>query len=178
MPRVFVALRPPRPVRDALAATYGGVEGARWQSDEQLHLTLRFVGDVDMRTADELVQALSGVRERGLTLTVQGAGHFESRGKPNALWAAIAPCPALNALQASVEKARRSLGLPPEPRAFVPHVTLARLVSRTMGAGDWLARHGNLAAPTWPVTSFGLYESTLHPSGSRYTAIDHFPLRA
>lgn len=176
MHRLFVALRPPQPVRVKLLATMDGVEQARWQSDDQLHLTLRFVGEVNGWMADELTDALAGVRVAPFALTVRGAGHFEKKGRSTALWAAIAPSEALTLLQRRIERACRSAGLPPETRRFVPHVTLARLAGNTVGAGDWLARHGDLSAPDWPVSGFILYESTLGKAGADYTLIAKYPL--
>lgn len=176
MPRLFVSLRPPPPVRAALLAAQGGVEGARWQSDDQLHLTLRFVGAVDPRTADDLVSALGAVHARGFALALRGVGHFERKGRAHTLWAGIAPSPALEHLQRKVERACQAAGLASEPRKFAPHVTLARLSGAAVGVGEWLARHGALAPPDWPVVSFRLYESTLGGGGSLYTPVAEWPL--
>ncbi len=174
--RLFLALRPPTPVRARLLAAQGGVERARWQTDEQLHLTLRFVGEVDRRTGEDLVAALDGVTAPGFTLQVRGVGHFERKGRATALWAAIAPDPALDVLERRIERACRAAGIAPETRKFVPHVTLARLGSGAVGAGAWLSAHGDLSAPTWPVTSFHLYESRMGHGGSAYLPIAEFPL--
>ena len=176
MHRLFVALRPPPLVRAALLAATGGVERARWQDDGQLHLTLRFVGEVDRHAAADLVAALDEVTAPAFALTVRGVGHFERKIKPTALWAALAPCPALKVLEQRVERACRAAGLPPETRKFVPHVTLARLGGQSVGTGGWLAEHGDLAAPRWPVTAFRLYESHMGSGGSVYTSIAEWPL--
>lgn len=176
MTRLFIALRPPRPVREAILAAQGGVERARWQADEQLHLTLRFVGDVDRRTGEDLVAALEGVTASGFTLQVRGVGHFEKKGRATALWAAIAPDPALDVLERRIERACRAAGIAPETRKFTPHVTLARLGGGAVGAGAWLAAHGDLSAAAWPVTSFRLYESRMGHGGSAYLSIADFPL--
>lgn len=177
MHRLCVALRPPPPVRAALLAAMGGVERARWQSDEQLHLTLRFVGEVDGRMADDLAAALGSVTAAPFVLRVRGVGHFETKGRPNSLWAAVEPNEGLDVLERRVERACRAAGLAPETRKFVPHVTLARLGSGAVGSGTWLARHGDLAAPAWPVDEFRLYESTLGSGGADYTPVARYPLR-
>lgn len=176
MARLFVSLRPPAPVRDALLDAEGGVEGARWQADDQLHLTLRFVGELDRRGEADLVAALGGVIAAPFSLAVRGVGHFERRGRPHALWAALAPSAELDLLQRRVERACRAAGLPGEPRKFVAHITLARLGSGAAGAGEWLARHGALAAPEWPVESFMLCESRLGSGGSVYQPLAEWPL--
>lgn len=176
MHRLFIALRPPVDVREMLLAAMGGVERARWQSDDQLHLTLRFVGEVDRRAADDLVATLSSVLVPPFDLSIRGVGHFEKKGRPTALWAALAPLPALDTLQRRVERACRSAGLTPETRKFVPHVTLARLGGGAQGSGEWLAQHGDLSAPAWPGRAFRLYESTLGTGGSAYEPIAEWPL--
>ena len=176
MTRLFVALRPPPPVRAALLGAQGGVERARWQADEQLHLTLRFIGETDRRTGEDLVTALDGVTAPGFDLQVRGVGHFERKGRATALWAALAPSPALDLLERRIERACRAAGIAPETRKFVPHVTLARLGGGAVGAGAWLAAHGDLAAPPWPVTAYRLYESRMGSGGSAYLPLAEWPL--
>lgn len=176
MARLFVSLRPPAPVRDALLAAQGGVEGARWQDDEQLHLTLRFVGEMDPRTGDDLAAALSAICAPDFRLAVRGVGHFERKGRAHTLWAGVAPSAPLGALQRKIECACQAAGLEPEPRKFAPHVTLARLGGGASGAGEWLARNGALTAPEWPVASFRLYESRLGSGGSVYVPLAEWPL--
>lgn len=176
MVRLFASLRPPRAVRDALIDAQGGVEGARWQDEEQLHLTLRFVGEIGPHTAEDLTDALSAVSAPGFTLALRGVGHFERRGRPHTLWAGVAPSAPLAALQRKVERACQAAGLDPEPRKFAPHVTLARLGGSAGPIGDWLARNGALSAPAWPVASFRLYESRLGAGGSVYVPLAEWPL--
>lgn len=176
MRRLFVALRPPPPVRAVLLDAQGGVERARWQDEDQLHLTLRFVGEVGRHAAEDLADALASVDAPGFELAVRGVGHFERKGRATALWAALAPSPQLERLVRKVEQACRAEGLPAETRRFTPHVTLARLSAGAVGAGEWLARHGNLAAPAWPVGSFRLYESRMGSGGSVYASLAEWPL--
>lgn len=179
MHRLFVGLRPPERLRDLLLDLEDGVDGARWQDDDQLHLTLRFVGEVDSRRADDLADELERVRCAPFPLRVRGVGHFERKGSPSILWAGVAPSGPLAVLQGRVEQACRRAGAPPESRKFAPHVTLARL-NRSAGAiGGWLQRHGTFAAPEpWPVEQMILYQSHLTPHGSEYTPVVFYPLRA
>lgn len=155
----------------------GGVEAARWQDDGQLHLTLRYIGETDPRLADDLVDALGRIDAPRLDLTVHGVGFFERKGQPSALWARIAPDPALETLQKKVERTCQSVGLEPEHRKFVPHVTLARLNASAGPIAPWLADHSALSAPPWPVDGFRLYESTLTPGGSLYDPVIEWRLR-
>lgn len=177
MNRLFVALRPPAPVREALMAAMGGVEHARWQDEDQLHLTLRFVGEVDEPLANDLAAALGQVDAAPFELRISGVGHFERKGRATALWAGVASSPPLLALQQKIERASQRVGLEPEGRKFAPHVTLARLSGAAGPIGGWLAAHGAMTAPTWRVDEFRLYESVLTPHGSAYAPVVSYRLR-
>ena len=177
MHRLFIALRPPREVRDALLDAMDGVDGARWQSDDQLHLTLRFAGELEGPQAEDLADALGRVAAPPFDLALRGVGHFERKGIPHALWAAAAPSEALGVLQRRVERACRSAGLPPETRKFTPHVTLARLNRSSGPIGGWLSAFGDLRSGPWRVTEFILYESHLGHTGPFYEQVMAFALR-
>lgn len=177
MHRLFVALPLPSDLTDTLLDTMDGIEGARWQSEEQLHLTLRFAGELDPRQGEDLVTALSRVESPAFDLEIRGAGHFERKGRPHTLWAGVAPSEPLAVLQRRVERACRAAGLPPETRKFVPHVTLARLNSGSGPIGGWLADNALLSAGPWRVECFALYESRLTPYGSDYERLEDFALR-
>ncbi len=180
MHRLFIALRPPQPVRDALVDTMEALDNARWQDDEQLHLTLRFLGEVDRRAAEDLAAALARLAFAPVPVTLAGVGHFARKGRPTALHALAHPTPELLALRAAIERTAIAAGLPPETRAFVPHVTLARLgagPNRSAGSVTaWLARHALLRA-AWSADAFSLFESELAPAGARYTELVRYPAR-
>ncbi|QZH74391.1 MAG: RNA 2',3'-cyclic phosphodiesterase [Erythrobacter sp.] len=173
--RLFVALPLPEAVRDALLDVQEGISGARWQEADNLHLTLRFVGEVDRHQFDDLATALESVPFRPFTLAISGVGHFERKGHGKAVWAGLTRSSALADLQYSVEMACRRAGVPAETRKFVPHVTLARLNSGSGPIGDWLAAHGDLAAGPWLVEGFSLWESNLTPNGALYSRLLDFP---
>ncbi|WP_119084538.1 RNA 2',3'-cyclic phosphodiesterase [Altererythrobacter sp. B11] len=177
MPRLFAAIRPSASVRDALIDTMEGVENARWQDEDQLHLTLRFMGEVGAREAEDLAAALEQLQAPPFTLEITGVGHFEHKRRVHALWAGIAPSPALAVLQRRVERACRSAGLPPERRRFTPHVTLARLNSSSGPIAGWLAQHAMLHSAPFEVREFILYESLMGQGGSHYEPLLRFPLR-
>lgn len=177
MTRLFVALRPPAAVRRILLAATAGVVGARWQDDSQLHLTLRFVGEIDPSQAEDLAAELGLIDAPRFDLRIAGVGHFEKRDRLHALWAAVVPSPPLEMLQQKVERVCQRIGLEPEHRKFTPHLTLARLGGRSGPVGDWLAVNGALSAGPWPVDEFRLYESQLSAAGSRYAPIISYRLR-
>ena len=163
-------------MRDALIDTMEGVAAARWQDEDQLHLTLRFIGEVDRRTAEDLGPALGSVTVPPFPLALRGVGMFERKGRVHSAWAGVADSPALLTLQKKVERACQSAGLQPEHRKFAAHVTLARMKGAGRGLGDWLAKHSNFATDPWMVEDFRLYDSLLSPGGSLYTEIARYPL--
>jgi RNA 2',3'-cyclic 3'-phosphodiesterase len=171
MHRLFVALRPPRPVRDLLRLAQDGVPGARWQDDDQLHLTLRFVGEVDRPVAEDVAAAVSALHAPAPVVAVAGVGAFD---RPDVLWAGVQPRDALHALHRKVDQACVRAGLPPERRAFLPHVTLARL-PRSAGAGPeiatWRARHAGLRGEPAAWDRLVLYEIRLGREGASYEPV-------
>lgn len=176
--RLFAAIRPPAPVLDALLDLETHIPGARWQDEDQLHLTLRFFGEVEARQAEELATVLAGVRAAPFALALRGVGHFETRGSPHTLWAGLAPSDPLASLQRQVESAARRAGLPPERRTFAPHITLARLNRASGAALPFLGAHGALHGAPWQVGAFDLMESTLTPGGAEYATVRRYRLLA
>lgn len=175
--RLFIGIRPPPPVRDALAGAMEGVEGARWQDDAQLHLTLRFVGEVETPAANDLAAALSAIAWPRFELQVAGVGSFERRGRSHAIWARVAPSAALEGLRQKVERGCELAGLGRETRRFTPHITLARLNRASGPLGGWLTACGGLTAGPWQVEDFLLYQSHLGHEGAHYEAMAVYPLR-
>ena len=176
MHRLFVAIRPPEHIRDLLIDAMDQSADFRWQDDEQLHLTLRFVGEVDRPAADDLADALGRIRAAPLELRIAGVGRFEERSS-GALWAAVEPKPPLAALAAKVERVCQSVGLAPERRAFHPHITLARWKGRrTREVHDFLERRRSLGSEPFGVESFILFESRLSRHGAHYEAIETYRL--
>ncbi|MXP41024.1 RNA 2',3'-cyclic phosphodiesterase [Altererythrobacter soli] len=176
MPRLFIALRPPGTVRDTLLDAMGGIEGARWQDDEQLHCTLAFLGQVDGTQVEPLIAALEQVESPAFAIEVAGVGHFERKGLPSALWAGVPLTEPLARLQRRVVSACREAGIVPEKRNYRPHVTLARLPRSAGPVGDWLALHGRLRAGPWEVIGFTVFESTLSPAGAVYEPLVEYEL--
>jgi len=176
MIRLFVGLRPPASVRAQLLALMGGIPGARWQDDDQLHVTLRFIGDVDERAAEDAALALSGVHWPPVELTLDGVGAFDKRGRVNALWAGVRPKDGLAALHRKIDQALVRAGQPPEGRAYLPHITLARMNSPTEAVARFIEAHAGLASPPFTLDHFFLFESSLGHEGARYDAVARYPL--
>ena len=160
--RLFVALPLPAGVVAALARIQQGVPGARWVPPENMHLSLRFIGEVDGGVFEDLVEALAEVTVPPFDLEVAGAGHFETKRLPTMLWAGIRPSAELTQLQGKVERACRRAGLAPETRKFAPHITLARLGNIDVGrVSALLQRYSLFVAGRVPVEGFNLYSSHL-----------------
>ena len=176
MHRLFVAIRPPEPIRDLLIDAMDDSADFRWQDDEQLHLTLRFVGEVERSDARDLADALGRIRSAPFDLRIAGVGRFEQRNS-GALWAGVEPKAPVAALAAKIERACQSVGLEPERRAFHPHITLARWKGRrTREVQAYLERTCGLSSDPFAVTEFRLFESRLSKHGAPYEEIARYPL--
>ncbi len=176
--RLFIAIRPPDPVRDRLVDAMEGIEGARWVDEENLHLTLRFVGEVERPAANDLAGALGRIAWPRFALRIDGVGHFTRKGEATALWARVAASGPLEGLRQKVEAACESVGLGRETRRFTPHLTLARLGRSSGPIGGWLAAFGDIRAGPWEVAEFILYESRLGHTGAFHEPVAVFGLRA
>jgi 2'-5' RNA ligase len=177
MHRLFVALRPPPSMRTALLATMGGIPGARWQDDDQLHLTLRFIGDVDRHQAADIDAALAAIHHPPFSLRLSGIGAFDKKGRIDSLWAGVTPQDEVKGLHAAIDRALARAGVARDDRAFVPHITLARF-ARTAAPPLPLPVADMTPPPLEALFDvFHLYESELGNGGSSYTNIERYPLR-
>ena len=176
MHRLFVAIRPPENVRDLLVDAMDDSPALRWVGDEQLHLTLRFIGEVERPMARDIADTLGRVRFPAFSLRISGVGRFEQRNG-GALWAGVDPRPPVAELAGKVERACVTAGLEPERRAFHPHITLARWSRRTAEAVAAFERRNNaLASDPFAVDEFILFESRLSRHGPHYEEVAVYPL--
>src|SRR5579872_5153038 len=165
MLRLFVGIDLPPELKLNLSLLCSGVPSARWVDAGNLHVTLRFIGEVDEGMASDIDEALAQIRAPRFELALAGVGHFGTR----MLWAGIERNPGLHHLREKVESAIVRLGFEPEGRRYAPHVTLARL----KGTGDarvqaFLAEHALFRADPFPVDHFSLVASYLTKSGAIY----------
>lgn len=169
MPRLFIGLDLPSKIDMSLQLMAGGIPGARWQSPEQLHLTLHFIGDVDGGTARRLAAALQSLEAPSFELALRGAGVFPLRGQPRSLWIGVSDSEALLRVHRRCARILDKLGLPRESRRYTPHVTIARLKrSPEREVAAWIQSHMLFASASFPVTRVLLYSSVLAPSGPKY----------
>lgn len=178
--RLFVALRPPSDVRDALLPVMAGVEGARWQTDNQLHLTLAFLGEVDRHGVNAATDVLAGIVAPPLNLSLGQFGTFDTSrpGRIGTLWIGVEPHDAVAALAQSIRTALRRAGLAPDARKFAPHITLARFGSAgaTREALRPFLSHTPTPRATWQASDFHLVESTLGQQGAHYAPLASYAL--
>lgn len=176
--RLFVALRPPHAIRAALIAAMHGIARARWQDDEQLHLTLRFIGEVDRHRAEDIAAALGALHASAVSARIAGVSLFKHQGRPHMVWAGVEPHAPLAALHRKVGQLLARVGIEPETRAFVPHITLARLHRGSGPVAPFLSLHSDLASADFVFGHVTLYESEMGHGGSRYHPVARYPLAA
>ncbi len=168
MIRLFAALELPENIRMQLSLLQGGIPGARWSPVENMHLTLRFIGEVDQAVARDIDDMLADIREPAFSLSLKGVGEF-GRKDGRALWAGVANGAELQHLAAKIESALQRMGLPAQQRKYSPHVTLARLRDVPMDEiQTFLSTHAMFKTPSFEVRQFALYSSQTSPKGSRY----------
>ncbi len=178
MPRLFTGIEIPLATREALSTLRGGLPGARWIDTENYHLTLRFIGDIDSRTANEVAEILGRVRPRTVAVRIEGLASFGGR-RPHALIAKVAQTRELAELQAEHERLMRKLGLAPETRRFTPHITLARLRgANEREVATYLSLRDALHVPSFVASRFVLFSARESVGGGPYIVEEAYPLSA
>jgi len=175
--RLFVGIALPADIRLTLGTLCSGLSGARWMNLENLHLTLRFIGETDRGRAADLDEALADIHAPAFDLVLAGIGNFSNKKRFRALWAGVESNPALLHLQRKVEQAAVMAGFQPEGRKFTPHVTLAKFKAQHIDLGDYLEANGSFRSAPFPVTSVTLFESHLGHGGSHYVPLTEYPLQ-
>jgi 2'-5' RNA ligase len=179
MPRLFTGLEIPQDVAFALSLKRGGLIGARWIDPENYHITLRFIGDVDGRVADEISDSLDRLSHSvAFDIRLTHLGVFGG-DKPRALYAGVEVNGALSQLQAAQERVLQRIGLEPEGRKFTPHVTLARLRGGSAPEiAHFIAMAGRFEPLTFPIGRFVLFSSKDSVGGGPYLVEQAYPLAA
>ena len=170
MPRLFVALDLPPDIRQELDDLEVGLAGVRWLLSESVHLTLRFIGDVNGSRVPDLHAALRAVSGQPFALTLSGLGVFPPRGEPRILWVGVEASADLKRLRQQIHQRVTNMGIKSERKKWSPHVTVARLggvpVQRLQ---EVIAGRALFRTEPFLVDSFSLYSSVLHPDGARHT---------
>ena len=169
MIRLFAALAVPDDIAQGLARRQTGLDGARWRSAEQLHITLRFFGEVREDVARDLDAELSALGGGPFDIVLEGAGAFGEGGDIHTIWAGVADNPDLRRLAKACETAARRAGLKPDGRNYRPHLTLAYLRHPDPArVAAWIQANNLLKSPPIRIDRFGLYSSFLASDGAQY----------
>ncbi|QBM17794.1 RNA 2',3'-cyclic phosphodiesterase [Marinobacter sp. JH2] len=176
MPKVFFGVEIAPNIKRRLLIEQTPVQCARWQSCEQLHLTLVFLGNVPDEAVTRLFEAADAVSEKSFELTVRGLGCFGSPQRPNILWAGVSPEPPVAKLHRQLLDNLRAKGFNIEHRNFRPHITLSRFGRDAGSVQSLIETTGDADFGTMTVRAFVLYGSTQGPDGSVYTVLKRFPL--
>ena len=179
MPRLFVAVDIPERIKDDIIATYSAMPGARWIDEPNLHLTLKFIGDVPGDIAERTASVLREVTGSPFSMCASKAGFFPPRKEPRILWVGLTESEELLRLQARVERTLTAIGIEPEERKFHPHITVARLSGTPAGrVADYVTRHSLFLTEPFPVDAFHLYTSYLRREGAIHEKVKSYELAA
>ena len=167
MPRLFTAVDLPEPMKESLASMSFGIPGAKWIASKQLHLTVRFIGEVDGALFRDIKNILDGVSFAPFSLQLKGVGYFPPRGAPRVLWVGLQKSEPLLVLKKKIDQALFRVGVEPDSRKFSPHITLARLKnSPAQKIANFLSGNGLFSQEPFQVEDFKLYSSILSPKGA------------
>ncbi len=177
MIRLFTAIPLPLLVRSSLHAMGRSIQRARPVPEDQIHITLRFIGEVEGSRVHDIKMSLSSVQLSPFSLAVQGVGHFPPRGKPRVVWAGLNPVDQLCVLKKRIDSSLKHCGIPPEQRKYSPHVTLARLKNTPLKrVTEFLAGNSFLAFEELQICSFDLYSSKLTQKGAVHSLEQSYEL--
>jgi 2'-5' RNA ligase len=179
MPRLFIAIDLPEEQKRRIDSISYGLPETRWIVAEQIHLTLRFIGEVNGTSYERISDALSEVQSDPFELRVKGIGHFPPRRTPRVLWLGLDKSEPLLQLQRRVEAKLQQSGLAPEGRKFSPHITIARFKNPPLDkVVAFMAAHSLFELPPFRPKDFHLYSSFLTSGGAVHTLEASYPLRA
>jgi 2'-5' RNA ligase len=177
MIRLFVAIALPAAVKERITMLAGGVPGAKWIDRENMHLTLRFIGEVPEDRLADIHHGLSRVRQPSFAVSLAGIGYFKQGRNPTVLWVGVERNEALQQLHDKIELALQREGFEADPRRYSPHITLARLQRAPEArVAAFVAEHNLFRLPPFAVDRFTLFSSFLSSSGAIYTAEAEYPL--
>lgn len=175
--RLFIAVPLPKEVKNVLIDLQEPIDGVRWQREQQMHLTLKFIGEANTQLTKSLQKRLSEIEYSTFTIRLKGLGYFPERSHPKVLWVGLRENLSLKELQQKVEEKCHEVGIAPESRPYKPHITLCRVQGaskRTINA--FFNKHKKFEVEDIWVDQFVLYESKLHPDGARHRRVQTFSL--
>lgn len=178
MTRLFIAVAIPAVITAGIAGLGGSIPGARPVPVEQMHLTLKFIGEMEGSRVLDIRGALSEISRPPFAIELRGVGVFPPRGIPRVLWAGVTPQDELVALRQVIEKKLTEIAIPREKTKYTPHLTLARLNNAPLRhLQQLLASNALLQSPEFTVAAFTLYSSRLSSKGAMHTALETYALK-
>ncbi len=177
MMRLFIAVLIPEYIGPLLHEMGRSLPGGRPVPVEQIHITLRFIGEVEGSVFKDIRENLSTVRVSPFTIGIRGVGHFPPRGKPRVIWAGLEPVEELIRLKRKIDACLLQCGIAPDSRKFSPHVSIARLNNSPLNrVTQFLAGNAFLQFDEFEVNCFELFSSRLSPKGAIHTLEERYPL--
>jgi len=169
MPRLFIAIDMPEQVQEQISDLYTAIQGARWVPQDQLHITMRFIGETDTATEASIIDSLEHIRFKPFRIAVQSTGFFPLRKDPQVLWVGIDNRADLEILQRSIERTITSLGMEADNRTFHPHVTVARLDRpHKERVVQFITDNHLFKTESFEIDEFHLYRSYLGKNGAQH----------
>lgn len=169
MPRLFIAIDIPERIKDDILSLYRAIPGAKWVDENQLHITLKFIGEVDSPTMESIKITLRSIKAPSFDLRASSVGFFPPRKDPKVLWVGVDPKDMLTSLQGKIERALQPLKLQTDNRKFHPHITIARLDEpSTERIITFLTEHSLFLTEPFSISQFHLYQSFLRKEGAHH----------
>ena len=177
MPRLFIAVDLPGTIKNSLSLMAFGIPGAKWVAPEQLHLTVRFIGEVDGGLFHDIQEILDEIHFASFSLQLKGVGYFPPRGAPRVLWIGLDKSEPLQLLRKKIDTALLRARIEPEGRKYSPHITLARLKNSPANKiANFLSGNSLFSQEPFQVEDFKLYSSVLSPKGAYHKVERIYPL--
>lgn len=178
MIRLFIAIDIPDTIKLFLKGMGRAIPHAKEVSEAQLHLTVKFIGDVESSVVLDIEERLTEVNFSAFTINLKGVGTFPPRGNPRVVWAGVQQEGELTSLRNEIERALANIGVPRSKKKFSPHITLARLKKGSRSdLQNFLMENSLFETPPFSISEFSLYSSKLSPKGAIHTCLrTYFPV--
>jgi len=177
MIRLFIAIDLPETLRKEVEGMGRSIQGARPVPDDQLHLTIKFIGEVESSRLLDIQEALTTISVPKFSIRLKGVGTFPPRGLPRVIWAGVEPMEQILPLRNTIERTLASIDIPRDKKKFTPHLTLARIKNSSLRhLQQYLAGNAFFQTSEFPVEDFHLYSSQLTAKGALHTLQSSYSL--
>lgn len=174
--RLFIAIELPDDIKNDLTGLHNN-DNIRWVPKDQVHLTLKFVGQLDRSRTEMLKSELKSICFNPFELKLKGVGFFPEKGVPRVYWAGISHNDSLIELQKKVEEAAVSTGAEKDKYSYKPHITLGRIKNDKINKDELKSAGADFESRIFTVQNFALFESRLTPKGAIHKIVAEYPLK-